>query len=249
MATWIVHLRVAKNLLGKICGLNTEPFLIGNLGPDLNIQAEDWESFIPPGDVTHFRTTSDNKFWSSDMEFYKKYLSHLEFPGKDPQRFSFLLGYFFHLLTDNLWHLKVGSPTETRYAEQFAADPDFIWEVKRDWYGLDFTYLRDHPDADFWLPFIDSEYNQDYLDFFPPEAIQEKLAYIKSFYQRQDEKINTLFDRDFIYLSEETMTAFIAESTTRIYQIYNYLNGEPEEIYSYSSALDLPLEKILSAGF
>jgi len=216
--------------------------LIGNLGPDLNIQAEDWESFKPPGDVTHFRTSSEDEFWSSDMGFYNQYLSNLEWPGEDPQRFSFLLGYFFHLLTDNLWHLKVGAPTQDRYAEQFAADSDFIWEVKRDWYGLDFIYLRDHPGADFWLPFIDSEYSQDYLDFFPPEVMQEKLAYIKSFYQRQDEKITALFQRDFIYLSEKTMNAFIAESSTRIYQIYSYLCGEHEEIDGLSSALDLPLE-------
>ena len=242
MATWIVHLRVAKNLLEMLDGLNTELFLIGNLGPDLNIQAEDWESFNPPGDVTHFRTSSEDKYWSSDLEFYNQYLSNLEWLGKDPQRFSFLLGYFFHLLTDNLWHLQVGSPTEARYAEQFAADPDFIWEVKRDWYGLDFIYLRDHPDADFWIPFVDSEYNQDYLDFFPPETIQEKLSYIKSFYQRQDEKINAFIERDFIYLSEETMNTFIAECSTRIYQINNYLWGEHDEIDRFSSALDLPLE-------
>ncbi len=242
MATWIVHLRIAKNLLEMIDGLDTEQFLIGNLGPDLNIQAEDWETFKPPGDVTHFRNSSENKYWSSDLEFYNQYLSDLKWPAKDPLRYSFILGYFFHLLTDNLWHLEVGAPTEARYAEQFAADPDFIWEVKRDWYGLDFIYLRDHPDAGFWIPFIDAEYNQDYLEFFPPETMQEKLASIKSFYQRQDEKIYALIERDFIYLSEATMNAFIANTSARIYQINNYLWGEHDEIDKFSSALDLPID-------
>jgi hypothetical protein len=242
MATWIVHLRVANNLLDMIDGLHTGQFLIGNLGPDLNIQAEDWESFTPHGDVTHFRNSIENKYWSSDLEFYNQYLSDHELSVNDPQRFSFLLGYFFHLITDNLWHLEVGSPTEKRYAEQFAADPDFIWEVKRDWYGLDFIYLRDHPDAGFWIPFINADYNQDYLDFFPQETIQEKLTYIKSFYQRQDEKINVLIERDFIYLSEETMNAFIVNSSTRIHQIINYLWRNHDELDKYNSALDLPIE-------
>ena len=202
MATWIVHLRVAEIIFEKIEGLDQEYFFIGNLGPDLNVQEQDWETFTPPGDVTHFRTTSEDKFWSSDLEYFRKYLSDVNLPSVDPQRFSFLLGYFFHLVTDNLWHQQVGAPTQARYRKQFEADPDFIWEVKRDWYGLDFIYLRNNQAASFWTPFIESKYKQDYLDFFPPDAIQEKLAYIKSFYQRQDEQITALLERDFIYLSQ-----------------------------------------------
>lgn len=241
MATWIVHLRVAQNLFEKIDGLNLEYFLIGNLGPDLNLQDEnDWETFRPPGDVTHFRASSEDKFWCSDLDFFRKYLSELNWPNEDPQRFSFLLGYFFHLITDNLWHQQVGAPTQAQYAEKFDADPDFIWEVKRDWYGLDFTYLRDHQDASFWDPFIDSEYNQDYLDFFPPDAIQKKLAYIKSFYQRRDENADNLIDRDFVYLSQESMKAFIAQTTARIYQIYQQLWVNSIDTESLNSALDLP---------
>ena len=240
MATWIVHLRVAQNLLAKIDGLDAEQFLIGNLGPDLNVQAEVWESFEPPGDVTHFRTTSEDEFWSSDLEYYRDYLAELQWPGEDPQRFSFLMGYFVHLLTDNLWHQKVGAPTQVRYVDQFDSDPDFIWEVKRDWYGLDFIYLRDHPDNGFWSPFIDSAYHHDYLDFFPPETIQEKLEYIKSFYQRRDDQIDALFDRDFVFLSKDRMEVFITETTTRIYRIYQQLWEENKEIKGYTSALDMP---------
>ena len=240
MATWIVHLRVAQNLFEKIDGLNQEYFLIGNLGPDLNIQDGDWETYRPPGDVTHFRTTSEDQFWSCDLEFYHQYLTDRNLPKKDPKRFSFLLGYFFHLITDNLWHRQVGAPTQARYAKRFDADPDFIWEVKRDWYGLDFIYLRDHQDASFWLKFIDSEYNQDYLDFFPPDAIQDKLAYIKSFYQRQDEKTAALYEREFVYLSQESMDAFIVQSSARIFQIYQQIWSKSKSTDRLVSALDLP---------
>lgn len=242
MATWIVHLRIAQNLFEQIDGLNQEYFLIGNLGPDLNIQDEDdRETFRPPGDVTHFRTLSDDKFWCSDLDFYRKYLSKPKWAGRGPKRFSFLLGYFFHLLTDNLWHREVGAPTQAQYSERFDADPDFIWEVKRDWYGLDFIYLQDHQDASFWLPFIHSEYNQDYLDFFPPDAIQKKLAYIKSFYQHRNENTTELINRDFIFLSQDTMNAFIAQSTARIYQIYQGLRENSIDTEGMNSAIDIQI--------
>ncbi len=146
MATWMVHLRVAENLLGKIEGLDATQFAIGNLAPDLNKPDEKWESFNPPLEVTHFRSLKEDKFWSSDLDFYHRYLLDMDWPGDPPDHFSFLLGYFFHLVTDNLWHKQIGKPTLARFAAQFKDDPDFIWEVKRDWYGLDFIYLNHHPD-------------------------------------------------------------------------------------------------------
>lgn len=239
MATWIVHLRVAEKLLDLIQPLDVEQFLIGNLGPDLNIQDQGWESFEPPGDETHFRISSEDKFWSSDLVFYRQYIDNQHELSNDSKRFSFLLGYFFHLLTDNLWHKQVGEPTQTRYADQFSADPDFIWEVKRDWYGLDFIYLRAHPQASFWGQFLDAEYQTDYLDFFPPEIIQKKLANIKAFYQRDDEAINNLIERDFIYLSQCTMDEFIETTTTHIYWIYQQLWEANTDIIDLDSALQL----------
>lgn len=239
MATWIVHLRVAEKLLDLIQPLDVEQFLIGNLGPDLNIQDQGWESFEPPGDETHFRISSEDKFWSSDLVFYRQYIDNQHELSNDSKRFSFLLGYFFHLLTDNLWHKQVGEPTQTRYADQFSADPDFIWEVKRDWYGLDFIYLRAHPQASFWGQFLDAEYQTDYLDFFPPEIIQLKLANIKAFYQRDDESINNLIERDFIYLSQHTMDEFIETTTARIYWIYQQLWETNTDIIDLDSALQL----------
>ena len=243
MATWIVHLRIAEKLSDLIESIDIEQFQIGNLGPDLNIQDQGWESFEPPGDVTHFRNTPEDKFWSSDLDFYRQYIDNQQELNNNSQHFSFLLGYFFHLITDNLWHKQVGEETQTRYADQFSADTDFIWEVKRDWYGLDFKYLRAHPQASFWLPFLESEYREDYLDFFPPEIIQKKLANIKAFYHRDDEQINKLLERDFIYLSQQTMDEFIETATTRIYWIYQQLWETNTNINDFESALQIPFKQ------
>jgi hypothetical protein len=179
MATWIAHLRLAENLLEMIEGLDAASFAIGNIAPDSGIPDENWESFTPPPKVSHFATADDPLSTPADLEFYRSYLAPLEEINPDEERFSFLLGYFFHLVTDNLWAQKIGRPTHTRFAAEFEADPKFIWEVKRDWYGLDFVYLYEHPDSLFWRVFLDCAHTEDYFDFMPPEAVAQRIEYIK----------------------------------------------------------------------
>ncbi len=53
MATWIVHLRIAENLLACIPALDAAQFAIGNVAPDSGIPDEKWEKFDPPPEVTH----------------------------------------------------------------------------------------------------------------------------------------------------------------------------------------------------
>ena len=46
MASWIIHLRIAENLLGWIPNLNAEKFALGSVAPDPGIFDE----------ITHFDT-------------------------------------------------------------------------------------------------------------------------------------------------------------------------------------------------
>ncbi|MGA9349697.1 MAG: zinc dependent phospholipase C family protein [Anaerolineae bacterium] len=138
MATWIVHLRLAENLLELIEGLDAGEFAIGNIAPDSGIPDENWENFTPPPEVSHFAGPPDEAGWQdiTDLEFYRRYLAR-SCPSDNQGRFSFLLGYFFHLVTDNLWNNHIGRPTKARFAAEFEAAPKFVWEIKGDWYGLD----------------------------------------------------------------------------------------------------------------
>ena len=52
MATWIVHLRLAENLMQMIEGLDAPQFAIGNIAPDSGMPDEKWEKFEPPVEVT-----------------------------------------------------------------------------------------------------------------------------------------------------------------------------------------------------
>jgi len=238
MATWIAHLRIAENLLHHIPGLDAAQFAIGNVAPDSGIPDEKWEKFDPPPEVTHFKRSDSIHKDIADLDFYRGYLAYI--PPQDKARFSFRLGYFFHLITDNLWTILVGKPTEVQYPDQFAADKNFIWEVKKDWYGLDHIYVREHPDCLFWRVFLDAQPDPADLDFLSPEALSRQLEYIKTFYQRRDEKIDEMCLRPMIYLPAANMDSFILEATDRIQKIYHILWPVPPTLDSLYTSLDFP---------
>ncbi len=239
MATWIAHLRIAENLLATIPTLDAGQFAIGNIAPDSGIPDEKWETFNPPPHVTHFKRSDSVHKDIADLDFYRRYLADI--PPQDTARFSFRLGYFFHLITDNLWTILIGKPTQARYPEEFAADKDFIWEVKQDWYGLDQIYVRAHPDCIFWRIFLDAEPAAADLDFLPPDALTRQLDYIKTFYQRCDEKIDVMCARPMIYLSAADMDSFVLEATDRIEKIYHTLWLTPPVLDRLYSSLELTL--------
>lgn len=236
MATWIAHFRVAENLLAHLPELDAAQFAIGNIAPDSGIPDEKWEKFDPPPEVTHFKRSDSIHKDIADLDFYRRYLADIL--PQDTARFSFRLGYFFHLITDNLWTVKIGKPTQTQYPDQFAADKDFIWEVKQDWYGLDHRYVRAHPDCLFWRVFLDAKPDSVELDFLPPQALLRQMEYIKSYYQRRDEKIDEMCARPFIYLSENRMDSFVTETTARLQKIYHILWPVPVALNDRYSSLE-----------
>lgn len=251
MATWLAHLRIAENLLSAIPSLDAGQFAIGNLGPDAGIPDEKWETFNPPAEVTHFKRSKSVHKDIADLDFYRGYLANI--PPEDTPRFSFRLGYFFHLIIDNLWTVQIGLPTAERFADRFAADKSFIWEVKKDWYGLDHIYVREHPDCLYWRVFLDAQLfdtappdgdkqgrpaSAD-LDFFPPQAFSRQMDHIKSFYQRDDEEIRAMMARPMIYLSREGMDRFIENATNQILHIYSMLWPTPPDLAGKFSALEL----------
>ena len=237
MATWIAHLRIAENLLESIPGLDPGQFAIGNIAPDSGIPDEKWEKFNPPPEVTHFKRSKSVHKDIADLDFYRDYLADIS--PEDAIRFSFRLGYFFHLITDNLWTIEIGRPTSERWVDQFAADKKFIWEVKLDWYGLDHIYVREHPNCLYWRIFLDSKPASAELDFLPPKALPRQMKHIKSFYQRDDDEIKEMMARPMIYLPKAEMDRFVSNATNHIYNIYQMLWPTPPALDGKNSALEL----------
>jgi hypothetical protein len=175
----------------------------------------------------------------ADLEFYRRYLAGSR---HDAARFSFLLGYFFHLVTDNLWNEQIGRPTHARFRAEFEANPGFIWEVKRDWYGLDFVYLHEHPDSLFWRVFLNCEYREDYwLGFMLAEGMRRQIGHIKDYYRKPEELHKALHERPDVYLTQAEMDRFVGDTTQRLYRAYRYLWEEGGETAGYTSALELSL--------
>jgi len=236
MATWIAHLRIAENLLECIPDLDPGQFAIGNIAPDSGIPDENWEKFDPPPHVTHFKRSKSVHKDIADLDFYRDYLADV--PREDIDRFSFRLGYFFHLIVDNLWTIEIGRPTSERWAKQFAADKKFIWEVKEDWYGLDQIFVREYPDCLFWRVFLGSEPTSADLDFLPLEALLRQMKHIKAFYQRDDEEIRAMISRPMIFLTRSEMDGFVENATERITVIFRTLWPSPPALDGRSSSLE-----------
>ncbi|MBN1311337.1 MAG: zinc dependent phospholipase C family protein [Anaerolineae bacterium] len=239
MATWIVHLRLAEELLALIDDLDEASFAIGNIAPDSGIPDENWEKFDPPAEVLHFGGKSGKGQPCADLEFYRQHLEPLSQWDENREQFSFLLGYFFHLITDNLWSEEIGKPTRERFAAEAEADPKFVWKVKHDWYGLDFKYVREHPDSLLWRVFLDCQYTGNYLDFLQREAIHQRVEYIKEMYQKTDDETEQWYrDMPGIYLTEKEMDRFIETSTAQLFAIYQHLQRDLDTS-GCSTALEL----------
>lgn len=242
MASWIVHLRVAEKLLSKIPGLDAEQFAIGNVAPDSGLPDENWETFDPPVEISHYQIENPDGPGRLlvDVRFVQEEILGKVTLAEDPAWFSFLFGYFCHLVTDNMWSDRIVRPTRDQYAEAFKANPDFIWEVKKDWYGLDFTYVRSHPDCLFWTVFLEAEYPIHYLSFFPANAIPDKLKYIKTFYQRMDAEVEAeLRLENNIYLNEAEMALFVDGAYRSLHRIYQAIWERGESLEEMTTALEL----------
>ncbi len=238
MATWIAHLRIAEGLLARIPDLDPGSFAVGSIAPDSGVPDEKWEKFDPPPEVTHFKRNASVHKDIADLDFYRDYLADMDL--HDRRRFSFRLGYLFHLITDNLWTIEIGKPTQERFSRQFAGDDQFIWEVKKDWYGLDHLYVRQHPECIFWREFLNAQADCAGLNFLPDKALSHQLAYIRSFYQRKDAEIDKMVNRTFIYLTQAEMDRFVQDAIQRLEGIFKRLWPVPPSLDGLFSSLDLP---------
>ncbi len=203
MATWGVHIRIAEKLLDKYSDLEEVSFLVGNIGPDCGKPNEDWSSFTPSKEISHW--IDENRNFRPDL-FFKEYLRD---PVHDNKERSFLLGYYVHLLTDTEWGNMVEQKKETHegYA-RLKEDKKFIWIIKKDWYDLDFMYFRNNPDSAFFKTFQHIKTFPNYLDYYPEGAIMDRVKYITEYYTSSRDNL----DREYEYLTMDEMNQFLDET-------------------------------------
>ena len=203
MASWMVHFRIADALLNQGKELAPVEFIFGNIAPDSGVPNADWSAFTPSGDLSHFKTTAGDGLKDIHIEDYvKAYFTAEQREKYTIKQKSFYLGYLTHLLTDILWVEKIVRPSKEKFRELYEGDRmRWIWTLKKDWYDLDFLFLQKHSD---FRAFCLYEKAVGFQNEF-----QNRREYICEFYRagRKD------LDREYPYLTEQRMDAFVAECT------------------------------------
>ena len=121
-----------------------------------------------------------------DLVFYEQYLSNIQ-PENDIKRYSFRLGYFFHLICDILWAKRIWAASKTVYKSALEQNKsEAVENIKRDWYGLDQLYVREHRDSLFWRAIAPGPNAPSYLPFIGNEALHHQYDYIRRYYSQPE---------------------------------------------------------------
>lgn len=93
MGSRIMHYCITT-LLAKELNRFNKDFLLGGIAPDVHKYMKE------PKDKSHFVTIdSEGNGVAKYYQFYKQYLKQ--------ERLDFHLGYFFHLITDDIWYKEI----------------------------------------------------------------------------------------------------------------------------------------------
>ena len=201
LATWIAHLRLAEHLIADGLQLDVEAFLVGSVAPDSGLPNADMTAYEPPKRITHWHG-DDGEI---DPEAY--YARYLAQPSHDARAHAFHIGYYLHLVTDLEWTNTVWRPKKRTplYHKALADLPTYLPEIKHDWYGLDFLYLKANPNCIFYKRFRFIDTVPDYLDYLPAGLLTETVRKIQSYYRRPEFDL----DRPYHYLSAAEIDAFV----------------------------------------
>ncbi|MBR4034451.1 MAG: zinc dependent phospholipase C family protein [Clostridia bacterium] len=225
MATWITHMMVADSVMQKLPWLDRRGFCVGNVAPDCNIENEDWTSFTPSREVTHWMS-GDKKIGTDAERFLSEYVLKRISKISSIEEYSFLLGYYSHLVADAEFQKMIRDPE--RVAEvwkRIDADPEVsaraqgmvrTWDsVKiivpkkerfREIYSIEGEYLRRNPSSGYYTEILTLKEFPDYIDYLPNGAIVRKIPKMTV----NKELLQPI--EKYISITENEVEAFVAET-------------------------------------
>jgi len=217
MASWMIHLRVAEALYKEIGLKHRSEFVLGNIAPDSGVPVEDGDGFVPDAAISHFRSVDENGIKDVHEEsFLKQYFSEEARAGYTPKEYAFFFGYLVHLLTDKIWAREIAYAAKRKFEELFTSAPDEFWRrIKKDWYDLDFMYLKEHPDFEAFQIYRcngSEDMKNVYLGFFAEDAFEKRREFITEFYRKGAANI---VEHE-TYLSLGELDAFVKETVCEI---------------------------------
>ena len=215
MASWMVHLRIADELLKYTDRIDVTAFVMGNIAPDSGVPSEDWSEYHPPKNVSHFKTrVEDEKFFDLDL-FRREYFNDDLIRKYSVREYSFFLGYYVHLLTDVQWTDTVYADLLKTYPKECSEDKyKLVWSAKGDWYDLDFLYLEQHPGFRAFSLYENAvDFDNEFIDLFSKDAFENRRQYICGFYHSDN---HGELHREYKYLTPEQADSFVMTTTKLI---------------------------------
>ena len=214
MASWMIHLRIADLLADSVRDLDETAFVMGSIAPDSGVPSADWTAYFPPKSVSHYKTRKEDETFFDIGRFVREHFSPDLIRSYSRREFSFFLGYYVHLLTDVEWTMEIYRPAMEAHAGRAEKDKNaFVWEMKRDWYDLDFRYLEEHPDFRAFRIYENAAgFRNDFLDIFSKDAFDSRREYICGFYRGEHGELY----RDYPYLSPEQADRFVRRCAEKV---------------------------------
>lgn len=232
MASWVTHLIIADKVMKLFPELNRRGFCVGNIAPDCNVENEDWTSFTPPREVTHWMN-GERKVASDCDSFYNEYLHKYNNIIKSQEQYSFLLGYYVHLITDAAfqWYIRddkrvkdtwirinadenlricaIGYPNDWDSVKKLISKNKRMHEI----HSMEAEYLRDHPASGYLTEILPLKEFPDYIDYLPHGCIVRKIG-IMGYLPEIDESLTNpiAMSRDeFIFFTENTSSLVVSK--------------------------------------
>ena len=237
MPTWVTHMMVADKILEKLPQLDKHGFCVGNIAPDCNIQNEDWTVYTPSRAVTHWMQGSRKAIADVDA-FCKEYILKRKEMITSGEEYSFLLGYYSHLITDAVFQEMILK--ENRVAAVWArvkSEEDIMFrfnelrekkgeslpetwdtvkllipkEVRmRELESLEAEYLQEYPKSGYITDIMPLKEFPDYIDYLPHGSIAFKIPYLGSYIPRIYEEAR------FVALSKEEFKTYIEDTVNLV---------------------------------
>ncbi len=234
MASWVTHLMIADKVLERFSGLDRRGFCVGNIAPDCNVENEDWTEFTPSREVTHWMSAERKKASDCDR-FFKEYIENRRQEIETKEEYSFLMGYYSHLITDAEFQRFIRDEGRVAAAwkrikqcpallEKSSGMPENWDSVKRllnqndrmkDIYSIEAEYLQQHPESGYFTEILKLSDFPNYIDYFPEGAIVRKIGVMGYIPQRE------VSEYSYLAISEDEYKCFVNRAAELVVEAFH----------------------------
>lgn len=222
MASWVTHLIIADKVMIQCPELHRRGFCVGNIAPDCNVENEDWTTFTPSRETTHWMN-GERKLATDCDAFCNEYILKYKDKIQSREQYSFLLGYYAHLITDAAfqWYIRdekrvidtwiriyedenlrlraMGYPKDWDSVKKLIPKNVRMHEINT----MEAEYLRDNPTSGYLTEILPLTEFPDYIDYLPHGCIVRKIG-VMGYLPEIDESLTK-----WVAMSREEFTSFV----------------------------------------